>query len=79
MPRPLDEIAREIEQDYADKGKPVYYAAKPYVDAMKSLNSIDDMYGCDSADSIVRYLLGNLSYWRGDKAKAIKAELREML
>ena len=30
----------------------------------------------DSGRSIVRYFLGNAGTWRGDVAKAIKAELK---
>ena len=30
----------------------------------------------DSGRSIVRYFLGNAGAWRGDVAKAIKAELK---
>ena len=79
MTRPLYIIAADITADYAAKGKPVHPYAKPYVDAMRFLNEMTDMYGMDSADSIVRYALSNLSSWRGDKAREVKAELRAML
>jgi hypothetical protein len=46
---------------------------------MKSLTSISDTYYADSADSIVRYALSNLTSWRGEKARQIKAELNGML
>ena len=75
--RPLYEIAREIKGDAESRA--FWWKAKPYVEAMLSLNKITDMYGYDSADMIVRYALGNLMGWRGDKAKAIKDELRSML
>lgn len=78
-PRPLHEIAAEIRADYASKGKPVYYAAEPYVSAMARLDKITDTYAADSADSIVRYALANLTYWRGETAKRVKAELKAML
>ena len=52
--RPLYEIAREIRKDWGSK---VYFGAKPYLDAMASLNSINDNYGWDSAKSIVLYFL----------------------
>jgi hypothetical protein len=45
---------------------------------MATLNSIDDNYYFDSADSIVRYFLANASTWRGETAKRIKAELKAM-
>jgi hypothetical protein len=78
--RPLYTIAREIRQDWRDKnGKSnVNFGAVPYLDAMSTLNGIGDSYGSDSAKSIVLYFLSNASSWRGEKAKAIKAELKKI-
>lgn len=73
--RPLNIIAREIQQDW----RPVNYAAKPYLEAMFDLDSINDKYGYDSGKSIVAYFLSNASSWKGEKAKAIKTELKQML
>ena len=73
--RPLYEIAAEIRKDW----KNVYFGAKPYLDAMATLDSVDDNYGWDSGKSIVRYFLGNASTWRGETAKRIKAELKAMV
>ena len=56
-----------------------YFGAKPYIQAMRYLSDITDMYGMDSADSIVRYFLANASTWRGEDARRIKAELRKMI
>jgi hypothetical protein len=70
--RPLYAIAREIYKTW----KNVNYAAKPYLEAMASLNSINDTYIMDSAKSIVLYFLGNATSWRGDDARRIKAELK---
>ena len=75
--RPLYEIAQEIKEDAESRA--FWWKAKPYVEAMLTLNKITDMYGYDPADMIVRYALGNLMSWRGIKAKAIKDELRSML
>jgi len=72
--RSLSEIAREIRNDW----KPVYFGAVPYLQAMQTLDSIDDDYGMDSAKSIVLYFLSNASTWRGETAKRIKAELKAM-
>lgn len=72
--RPLSLIAAEIRQDW----KKVYFGAEPYLEAMESLNSINDNYGSDSAKSIVLYFLSNATGWRGDVAKRIKAELKGM-
>ena len=74
MTRPLATIAREIRSDW----KNVNYAAKPYLDAMAQLNSINDSYYYDSARSVVLYFLGNASAWRGDTAKRVKLELKAM-
>ena len=73
--RPLYTIASEISKDW----QRVNYAAKPYLDAMKSLNTIDDKFHYDSGKSVVLYFLSNASTWKGEKAKAIKAELKGML
>jgi hypothetical protein len=72
--RPLCEIAREIRKDW----KNVNYAAAPYLDAMGSLNFIQDDYYTDSGVSVVLYFLSNASSWRGETAKRIKAELKKM-
>jgi hypothetical protein len=74
--RPLYEIAQDIRRDW---GANVNYAAKPYLDAMRELTSITDQYYEDSAKSIVAYFLSNASSWRGETAKAIKAELKALL
>ena len=73
--RPLFEIAREIRKDW----KKVSYYAAPYLNAMSYLNSVDDKYILDSGRSIVSYFLSNAGSWRGETAKRIKAELKEMI
>ena len=75
-PRPLYEIAREIRRDWGSK---VNFGAKPYLDAMGSLDKISDNYFYDSGESVVAYFLSNASTWRGDTARRVKAELKEML
>ena len=74
MSRPLYEIAREIRSDWT-KVSPY---AKPYLDAMSELSSIDDNYYLDSGRSVVLYFLSNASGWRGETARRIKAELKGM-
>ena len=73
--RSVSAIAKEISDDWSK----VYFGAVPYLDAMRSINSIDDNFGYDSAKSVVRYFLANAQSWRGDRARRVKAELREML
>lgn len=77
--RAIHEIAREISTDWRSIGKGVSPYARPYLDAMQTLNSINENYYMDSADSVVRYFLANASTYRGEKAKALKAELKAML
>ena len=74
MARPLYRIAADIRRDWT---KP-FFGAVPYIDAMSSLDSIDDMYYFDDARSIVLYFLANAGTWRGETAKRIKAELKAM-
>lgn len=69
----LSTLANMIQRDW---GPNVNFAAKPYLDAMHSLNEISDSYGLDSGLSVVSYFLSNASSWRGDMARTVKAELR---
>lgn len=62
-----------------DDWKSVNYAAKPYLQAMSSLNSVKDNYGMDSGYSIIAYFLSNASQWKGEVAKGVKAELKKRL
>jgi hypothetical protein len=76
MTREIHEIATEIRQDWGAK---INYGAKPYLDAMSSLRTIDDTYGVDSARMIVAYFLSNARTWRGEVAKRVKKELNKMI
>ena len=53
--------------------------AWPYLVAMRELSSIHEAYHADSASSVVAYFLANAAGWRGETARRIKAELKEML
>jgi hypothetical protein len=57
----------------------VNFAAKPYLQAMQSMRSINDQFGFDSGRSIVLYFLGNARSWKGPVAKAVKKELNRRL
>ena len=70
--RPLHVIARDIYQAWPK----VNYAAKPYLEAMRDLSSINDRYGYDDARSIVLYFLSNAASFKGDTAKILKLELK---
>lgn len=74
MARPLYLIAKDIGKYWPNP----YFGARPYIIAMESLDSIDDFYMQDSARSIVLYFLANAATWRGDKARQIKEELKEL-
>lgn len=73
--RPLSEIAQEVRKDW----QKVYFGAVPYLEAMGTLNSINDKYFEDSGKSIVAYFLANAATWRGETAKRVKKELNTML
>ena len=72
----LSELASVIANDWQGK---VNYAAKPYLAAMHTLQSITDKYGLDSGQDIVIRFLGNAQTWRGDTARKVKAELNKRL
>ena len=71
----LWQIAVLISEDW----NPANYAAKPYLDAMRSVEDLSSPYGADDGRTIVLYFLSNASSWRGDTAKAVKAELKKRL
>ena len=75
MMRTIWAIADEVNQDW----KKPYFGAVPYLDAMRSLSTIREKYFDDSAESVVMYFLANASTWRGDVAKRVKLELKQML
>ena len=63
MTRPIYEIATEIRETWA----------------MHDLETINDRYGEESGRTIVSYFLSNAKTWRGEDARRIKAELKEMV
>lgn len=72
--RPLYVIAEDIRKHWPK----VYFGAVPYLQAMRGLDRITDNYGCDDARGIVLYFLSNATSWRGDDARRIKAELKNL-
>lgn len=75
--RTFAEIAREIQTVWTN----VYFGAKPYLQAMLTINSSDKNapYIYETAETVVLYFLANASYWRGADARRIKAELKSMI
>ena len=72
--RAIKDIAKEIRSDW----KKPYFGAVPYLEAMETLNSINDDYFFDSGREIVVRFLAFASTWRGETARRIKAELKSM-
>ena len=72
--RPLKESAKEIAADW----KKPHFGAVPYLDAMKTLDSINDNYFFDIGKSIVLYFLANAGTWKGETARRIKKELKQL-
>ena len=68
----ISQLARLIRKDW----KKVNYAAEPYLSAMADLETINDYYGADDGKEIVTYFLCNAASYRGEHAKAIRAELK---
>lgn len=73
--RPLSTIATEISRLWEKPN----YAAIPYLNAMRSMSSVNENYGYDDGRGIVLYFLSNAGSWRGDDARRIKAELKAMV
>jgi hypothetical protein len=73
--RPLHEIAREIQKDWANMSP----HAKPYHSAMATMDSVHENFGLDPGREIVMYFLSNASTWKGETARRIKKELKEIL
>ena len=75
--RTFSEIAREIRATW----KKPYFGAVPYIEAMAEIHSSDKNapYLFETAEDIVPYFLANATTWRGDDARRIKAELKEMI
>lgn len=79
MPRLIHEIANEVYDEIRRGRWAQPCAALPYLEAMLSLNLVTDNYGHDSARSVLRYFLSNAATFRGETARRIKAEIKELL
>jgi hypothetical protein len=71
----ISEMARVIKGDW----KKIYFGAVPYLDAMGTLNSVDDNYYLNSGKSIVLCFLANSNTWRGEIAREVKKELKKRI
>lgn len=68
----LSGIAKVISNDW----KNVYFGAVPYLQALATLETINDDFGLDSGREMVLYFLANASTWKGEVARMVKAELK---
>ena len=76
MSRPLWAIAQDI---YTDWGNNVSRHARPYLEAMSELETVNENYYADSGRSVVLYALSNMGSYRGETARRLKRELKELL
>jgi hypothetical protein len=70
---------RDIAMDIKKCWKSPSHYAEPYIDAMMQIEKVSDNYICDTGHGVVLYFLANASAWRGEDARRIKQELRDLL
>jgi hypothetical protein len=74
--RPLNEIAAEIETDWRVINN---QAARHALDYMKMIGSVDAPFGASpNGYEVVGSFLAHAIGWKGDVARRVKKELREM-
>ena len=61
---------------YKVMGRPVPYSAKPYLEAMLSIDDWHGMYFHDTAQDVCMRALDNLSGWRGEDAREWKTAFK---
>lgn len=83
--RTFSAIAAEVMNLWKTKyGKYLPWSLKgalPYLEAMLECDTTDKnaQYYAETVESVVIYFRANITNWRGDDARRIKAELKEML
>jgi hypothetical protein len=75
-PRTIKAIVADVFSEWGEKVHTVGYAAKPYLDALSNVESAEEFYGAEKAEHLVRYLLSNLTQFKGQRARELKEELR---
>jgi len=73
--RAISDIAIDIINDW----KNVHFGAVPYLEAMQEIDGVDDEYYLDSPRTIINYFLSNAGTWKGEVARRIKTELKELV
>lgn len=71
----ISELADMVRTDW----KNPYFGAAPYLEAMLFIDNINDKYIFEDGRTVVTYFLGNANSWRGETARAVKAELKSRL
>lgn len=74
-PRPIYEIASDIKREWLH----VSPHARPYLEAMLTLSKVTDRYICESASDIISRFLCNASSFRGEGARTLKQELKNLI
>ena len=84
--RTFSDVANEVfilwRKKYGYNKFPVsFVGAIPYLQAMLACSTTDKnaLYGCETRETIVLYFLANVTSWKGEDARRIKAELKSML
>lgn len=75
----ISDLSRIITRDLQSQGKKVPFGAQPYLDALRQMDSADDVYGVESGKTIIAYALSNLTSYKGPTARAVKAELKRRM
>ena len=75
MARPIKEIAQDIRKEWKNPSE----FALPYLNAMDKLNTIEDHYYLDDAYEIVLRFLCNAGSFKGEAARKLKKELRDLI
>lgn len=81
MTRPIDVIAYEIIEDWNENSvKGIPNTVKPFLNAMTQLNSIEDSYGYDSAEEIIKLFIINASrFYKTQNSKKYLDELKKIV
>ena len=71
----IKDIAQFIIDDWSKTDK----VPKNYLEPMLKIKTLNEMYGADTAYSVVVYFLSNASRWKGFNAKVTKQYLKTLL
>lgn len=78
-PRTIKAIVSDVITTWGDKLPTVGYAAKPYLEALTTVETTEEYYGDDKAEHLLRYALSNMAQFKGQRARELKEELRAHL